>query len=431
MQNMLKHVRAKFSPYVNEFENKADTLLEKKFAAKDADGLRAAVLALMQEDAVALAVWCERQYKGYASLTKEVRTQLYENLKAIKSSFQSYSFMQVPDEDALFLELYEKEIPAEELKARHRQIQYLKQIMEYFRTQIAYEPQKGHNIGALLKNPKTGALIGDSHQVVLLYLYLYALKYDVSDLRIKITATKMYLHFEHADIDLEQGVFVKYTREICEIVPVTEALVLNLLDTPKESTDALTIAPTALSRLGEFARLLSNREEIISQNSKIAFRKHVLHQLEQENFDSAMSYAMESKDLEAVQHVAIKATAYYLKKDDFIEAHRYAKHTKDPEGIAKKIYEKEGIAFFNKKNYIRAGEKFKNAENHEYLKKCYAGLFFQEQAKIKHIKLLSELKQNKKTILQMKLYAEKSEDQKLVAYTQGLLDQISGKHKKK
>ncbi len=429
MQNMLKQVRAKFSPYVNDFEKQVDVFLNKVKPDSDPQQVRADATALMQTDVAAVVLWCERQLKGYTSLSKEARTQMYTNLVSIKSSFQSYSFMRVPDEDVLSLELFEKGVNTDNLKSVHRQIQYLKQIMDFFGGQVIYESKKGFSFAMLLRDAQKNLLVGDHHQIMILYVYLYALKYEVADLQLKITPTKTCLHFEGVDIDMEQGTFEKYTKEICELAPITEILALNLLDIPEQISEAFAIAPASLSKVAELANLLSDRVEIVTQNRKIAFRKIVLHHVTAEQFDKAMSFAMESKDIEAVQHVAIKATAFYLKKDDFIEAHRYAVHTKDSETIIKKVHEKEGIAFYNKKNYIRAGEKFKKAGNAAFLKKCYAGLFFQEQTKIKHVKLLSELKQNKKTILQMKLYAEKSEDQKLVAYSQGLLDQVNGKKK--
>ncbi len=427
---MLKKVRATFSPYVNDFEKAADAFLSSLGSNSDQEQVRKNVVALMQNDAASFLLWCERKLKNYASLTKETRSGMYGNLKAIKSSFQSYSFMQVPDVDQIYFELFEKEINTEKLKDYNKQLQYLKQIMEYFRNQVAYEPKKAQGFGALLKNPKTSQLSGDNHQVAILYAYLYALKFDVSDLQVKITPNRVCLHFEGADIDLVYGTFERYINELYEIMPITEALVLNLLDIPDEVEEAFSVSPKSLAKLAELAQLLSDRTEIVEQNRKVAFRKILLHHLEKQDFEKAMRFAQEAEDTEAIQHVALKAAAFYLKKDDFIEAHKYAKQTKDAEGIAKKIYEKEGISYFNKKNYIRAGEKFKKAGNKEFLKKCYAGLFFQEQAKIKHIKLLSQLKENKKTLLQMKLYAEKSGDQKLVKYIQGLLDQVNGKKKK-
>lgn len=415
------------SPYVNESEEKIDHYLKGLSANSNPERVRKKIQELLQADAITFQIWCEHHYKAYASLTKEQRLGMYTNLDSIRSSFQSYSFMQVPDVDSIFLELTEKDINTNNLKSYSRQLQYLKQITSFFNSQVVFHFQQPATFAGFIKDPKKSMLRGDYHQIISLYTYLYSLKYEVADLKIKAMPGHICLHFEGVDIEATTGTFEKYSKEIQEILPITELVVISLLDIPDGAKESYEIPATSLIEAARLAFLLSERKDVVTHNLKVAFRKIIIHLLETNNFETALTYALASKDQEAVHHAALKGTSFYLNKEDFVQARKFSGFTKDRETIRKKIDEREGIALYNKKEYFKAIDKFKDAGHSEFEKKCYVGLFFREQSTVKDIKYISLLKEKRKTLLKMKFYAEKAEDEKLKRYAAGMLRQIGQK----
>lgn len=415
----------KLGTHADEFEERVDRFLSGLTPESDRQEVRRQTLAFMQENAVKFHLLISLRFHKLPPLSKEQRLMLYAHLDTLREAFEAYCFMQVPELDNIYFELFEAGIGTEAVKPFPRELQALRQMMAFFTSQVPLLPQPNSSFVDLLKAPDGGTLFGSCFTTVSLYLYLFALKHEINTLKIKAVPDFIFLHLSGVDIDTSRGQFTLYKEPIQEVIPVVETTAIDLLSiTP--TTDLVNLTPQRLLQAATFCFLVSDREEIISNNLRVAFRKCVLDAITKAQFDQALAYAQTSQDSEAVCHVGLKGASYYLQKCDFVNARRFGQFAKDKTKVLQTISHNEGVKLLNDRQYAKALAIFQKNGNDEYCKRCYAGLFLTLQKEIRAIKYLSELKKRRKTLLQMQAYAAKAEDQRMQQYTALLLKRIGG-----
>ena len=76
--------------------------------------------------------------------------------------------------------------------------------------------------------------------------------------------------------------------------------------------------------------------------------------------------------------------------------------------------------YFDKGDYNNAITAFKNVGDFKLVKKCYEGLYINEQKKLGNIKTSEDLKQNSQIIHNMQEYALKSENNQMIENVRNL-----------
>ncbi|EKD63326.1 MAG: hypothetical protein ACD_51C00292G0001, partial [uncultured bacterium] len=214
---MFKWLLNLFSPYANPFEKKVGKFFKSIKANSNPIDVQMRLRDLMQENLVCVNLFMEKKYKNYKYLKKSVRKQMYANVQILNKEFDQYAATQ-------------SVIPSIEMpKGMEEKIKHLYTIMSYLRPGQHYEYEKAANFGKLLKDPTKEKLIGDCNQIVTLYSHLYARKYPISDLKIKILPGHVCLHFEGLDIEATNGTFKKY-EEFDYLLPITEIISTNIMD---------------------------------------------------------------------------------------------------------------------------------------------------------------------------------------------------------
>ena len=130
---------------------------------------------------------------------------------------------------------------------------------------------------------------GDCNQVVTLYVYLYSLRFDVEDLRIRILPGHVCLHFDGVDLEATNGEFVKY--EDGEVLPITELISTNLLDVSDFRERSGFVSPRVMLKSAQLAYKISSNKGLVSKNLDIIYRNLVFTALKSQDFKAAGFYA--------------------------------------------------------------------------------------------------------------------------------------------
>lgn len=233
-------------------------------------------------------VWLEKKFKGYLYLTKKVRRQMYDDTQIIVKKLEKFCAENIVNIDDL-RKLFNKNgwlFP----DGGEEKLTYLYQIMMFLEPEKYYHYIETTSFGKLLRNPDKEKLEGDCNQIVTLYIYLYALKFSVSDLRIKLLPEHVCLHFREIDIECTNGQFAKY-RENPDTLPVTEIISTNLLDLKDFREDAQRITPQIIIKSAQLAYAISSLKSMVAKNLQIAYRNMAIAALKNHEYESAIFFA--------------------------------------------------------------------------------------------------------------------------------------------
>ena len=284
-----------------------------------------------------------------------------------------------------------------------------------------YVYRESCTFGELLKDPVKSQLIGDCNQIVTLYIYLYSLKYDTNDLKIKTLPGHVCLHFKGLDIEATNGQFALYDNKDQKILPVQEIVSVNLLDTTDSYFKTHKISPKAFLESARLAYLISSEREIVNNNLKAAYNNIVNDLVKKGDYKLALSYAKVSKNNALINYVGHNGALFYLQKNDYSKALYFANYADKNRELKNNIIYNQGINLYQQNKYQQAINAFKQINNVDLIKKCYIGLFYKEQEKLTKLATKQDIINNKSTIQKMNSYAKHSGEKSLIDYTNNLM----------
>ncbi|PIQ77975.1 hypothetical protein COV82_02250 [Candidatus Peregrinibacteria bacterium CG11_big_fil_rev_8_21_14_0_20_46_8] len=325
-----------FSHYAHPFEKKADRFFRSVRSTSSSRGVQKKLEGLMQENLAVLNLWLEKRYKNYKYLNKRTRRKMYKDLELLKQAFERFTNEHTvqPSAIAHTLKILHLKMPPDMDK-----MIYLAKMMHYLRPGAHYEYQAGANFGKLLRDPRHQKLIGDCNQIVTLYVFLYAQKYPVGDLHIKLLPEHVCLHFQGVDIEATNGTFQNY-KDFEALLPITELIPTNLLDIADIEAQQAHVDPRAVVKAAQLAVLVSSQRSIVERNLKIAYRNLGILLMHQHEYESAIFYFAKLGDHDLITAANHNAAIYFLKKYKYREALHYALKTKDFE-LERAIYLKQ------------------------------------------------------------------------------------------
>lgn len=423
MLNLIFKITDFFSPYANSFEKKLDKFLSKITPQSHRYSIEKKVRDLMQEDLVAFHLWTERRYKGYLYLHKRKRRELYSNTQKILEDFRNFQKNHHIDLKQVRETIEELGVPSSHFDNFQTQLEYLCQIMAYFNpNRGSYVYRESSNFGGLLSDPTTEKLVGDCNQIVTLYTYFFSLKFDINDLQIKTPHQHVCLHFKGIDIEATNGQFAHYS-DVPRVLPITELMSVNLLDTTDSYVKTHPISPESLLESSKLAFLLSSNEDIVKNNLNAAFNNLIRVLVAENKFDIAFDHAQQSHDKDLINFVAHNAVVYNLNRNNFTVARRFLSYLNDPK-LTYAVDHAEAIKFFNNKKYDRALSIFRKINDDQMIKKTYAAQAIALQSKLANIKTVDDLRKKSSTLYKMRDLANKSGDNKLIEHVDSMLKQI-------
>lgn len=345
MINFLKWLILLFSPYVNFFERKVNKFFQNVKSTDNIFTIQKNLLELMQKDLVIVNIWLEKKFKGYNYLTKGVRRKMYRDTQAIIKKFEEFSEKFLVDEEKLKMEIEAKGISYP--SGNFEQLKHLACICDFLEPGKHYEYIKTSSFGKLLRDPNKEKLQGDCNQIVTLYIYLYSLKFPLSDLQIKLLPEHVCLHFRGVDVEDTAGDFTKYS-EFDHLLPVTEIISTNLLDLNDFREDAQTISEREMVKGAQLAYAISSLKELVEKNLEVAYHNLGVSAMKMNDFKAAVFYLSKTKKRDALATAYNNACAYYVEKKDFEKAKYYASESGNQD-LKKKI---EKIQWSNRYNEL-------------------------------------------------------------------------------
>lgn len=391
MMKVLKWLFFLFYPYVNFFERKVDKFFQNVKSTDNIFSIQKNLLELMQKDLVMVNVWLEKKFKGYTYLTKGVRKKMYKDTLAIVVKFNEFLEGYKLEESQLKMELDSKGMTYP--SGNFEQLRVLSAITEFLRPGLYYEYIKTSSFGKLLRDPNKEKLQGDCNQIVTLYIYLYSLKFPLSDLQIKLLPEHVCLHFRGVDIEATAGQFTKYD-EFDHLLPVTEIISTNLLDLNDFREDTQKVSERAMVKSAQLAHAISSLKELVEKNLDVAYYNLGISAMRGNDFKTAVFYLSKTKKQDTLKTVYNNACAYFVNKKDFEKARYYASESGD--GDLKKRIEK--IQWSNKYNELAK--------------------------KVGGVKTTADAKKFKSYYREMRDLAGKLDDSKLKAQVDDILRQI-------
>ncbi|MBI5754580.1 hypothetical protein HZA40_05600 [Candidatus Peregrinibacteria bacterium] len=420
MMNFLKWFFGLFSQYVSPFEKKVDKFFVNIKSTDSIGSIKDKLLALMQENLMIVNVWLEKKFKGYIYLTKSMRRQMYANtLLIIKKLEEFCTGHEIKiDELRIFFKDQGFAFPdGDEVK-----LAYLYQIMMFLEPGKYYRYISTASFGKLLRDPNKEKLEGDCNQIVTLYIYLYSLKFPLSDLQIKLLPEHVCLHFREIDIECTSGQFAKYT-ENRDVLPVTEIISTNLLDLSDFREDAQVITPEVIVKSAQLAYAISSLKTMVAKNLNIAYHNLAVAALNSHKFDSAIFFFDKAGDREQLLAVYRNATVYYTGLKNFQKALFYASKSGDHD-LEKNVKFNQAVELFNQNSIDHALEIFSSLGDEKMKKACYQKQYNQLVGQVAHVKTLQEAKNSKSTYQKMLVLAEKMGDSSLAESVRGTLSKI-------
>ena len=384
MLNFLRKFILFFTPYVSLFEMKVDRFFKNIKSTDSIFTIKKRLENLMQMDLIVVNIWMEKKYKGYLYLSKGVRRKMYKNTSKIVRKFN----------DSIRINPIKRDqIPVEFGLIDEEKMIYLAQIMNFLMPGKYYEYIETSSFGKLLNNPDEQKLEGDCNQIVTLYIYLYSLKFPISDLLIKLLPEHVCLHFHGVDIEATNGTFAKY-KVFEHILPATEIISTNLMDLSDFREDAQKIPERTMVKSAQLAFAISSLKSFVAKNLNITYRNLGVAALKTNNFETAIFYLSKTDDREALTSAYKNAAIYYMNSGNTAKAELYADKSND----------------LNFKNDI---------------KKSIASKQYNELAKkVAHVKTTQDAKQYKYTFQKMLELARIIGDDALINNVRDILNKI-------
>jgi len=369
-----------FSVYIDPFEKKVDKFLKgvKRKSKRDLE-------VLVQEDLVKLSIFLEYKFKGYKKLKKSYRKKLYQNIELIKEDFQEFF---EEENDAIDISQHALSIPVELRCDDH--FKYILAIMHYLNPDDILEYRESSNFEKILRNPKEERLVGDCNQIVTLYIYLFSLKYSVSELQIKILPDHVCLHYNGIDIETTSGSLADYD-EYSFISSVEEIVATNILDISDPDEKQYSISAKNMLKSAELAYQFSSHRIIVEKNLFLAYHNVAVYYANQKNFSKAILFANKTGNTKMQRDIARMEASYFLKN----------------------------------KKYNSAAEKFRKINDRESEKACYQNELADLFGSIKNLKTIPEFKNKKATLRRMKELAIKVDSNQVLGFVNDVLKKIN------
>ncbi|QQR83966.1 hypothetical protein IPJ72_02080 [Candidatus Peregrinibacteria bacterium] len=369
MFNIFERILWLFSSYTDPQERKVGEFLN-AVSHTPSHYQKQQLIALMQTDLVRLNLMLEYRFKGYKKLNKSYRKQCYTNAEKMK---------------ALFL----KKNMSERRMASNEKLNYLMQIAHFLKPGQYYQYEKNVAFERMLKDPGQSKLIGDCNQIVTFYIYLYSLKFPVTDLKIKLLPDHVCLHFEGKDLEATLGILTEY-KNYDFIGSIEEIISTNLLDVPDLKQKRQSVSARNFLRASKLAKAISTHKAITEHNLKIAYQKIVVELLKEKKFSQAREFAKESHETKLVESVM--------------------KH--------------EGLEKMNQKKFEAARKLFNKIKFQEGLKACDQNELYEQMEKIKHCKTIKDYRQKLKNLNRIKVLARSIDNTEIIAFTERILSAI-------
>lgn len=414
-----------FSRYTDPAERRVGRFLARVGEHDTSQRTKQRLIDLLQGHIAVINLWTEHRYKGYRYLKKSKRRQLYRNLAAIQADFDAFATEQTVDYEQLLHHVKQRGGDTAKLRPYREQLSHLALIMRYLSPRAGrYTYRASSSFGRLLVDPQSETLEGDCNQIVTLYLSLYATKFDIRDIELTVYPGHVALHFNGVDIETTNATFTRYDKPGQATVPVQEIVSINLLDTTDSHFRQYTVAPEVFLEAARLAHVLSSNRAIVAQNLRAAYQKTVNYLAKQGDYSKALVFARQSRDVELISYVAHNGALHYMKKQQYPAARKLAAHALKKQELLQSINYSEGVYYYKAKKFHDAIRAFGRAGRQDMVQRCYEGLYFEEQAKIKGIKTVTELQSHKKTIRSMQHNAKKSGNTKLVQHANKLMKQL-------
>lgn len=411
--------------FFSVYSHKAEKDLAKFFNRLDENqspiSIADRLIKLIQQDIVILNVFLEWRYKGYKYLNKKTRKILCQNAILIKQDFERYCQQSSLDYHHIFSQLDQLGIKYDKVAIKKDELVYLKNIMDYLSPNNGlYVYQATSTFGNLLKNPANEKLSADCNQIVTLYIYLYSQRYNVTDLKLLSLPKHVAIDFCGLGIEATSGSFIAKSINDKKILPVQEIVSINLLDISDSNFKTYKITPELILQSSRMAYIISSNRDIVVNNLSSAYKKITQSLIDKNDYHKALDYAKRSRDQELISYTGHNAAVYYMDKNNFKLAKKFANYYLEKQKLLTTIYHNQGIYCLNHKKYLEAIKAFSQIRRDDLVRKCYVGLFHQEQSKLGSKFTSETIRQNKAVIANMKSYAKKSGDSTLIDYVRKL-----------
>lgn len=410
-----------FSRYTDPVERSVAKFFAGVSESDSPDKLARRLIDLAQNHLAVVNLLTERQYKGYDYLSKSTRRDLYENLEAIKQDFLRFAENDKPDINKLLGDIKSKGVDTSALSTRKPQLLHMASVMNYLSPKNGrYVYRASSSFGRLLRDPQYDKLEGDCNQIVTLYIVLFGLKFDVSDLKLTIYPGHVALHYCGIDIEATNATFVRYQKPGQQTAPLHEIVSVNLLDTTDINFSKSAVNPEVFLQAARLAYVVSSNRQLVKKNLEIAYQNTVAHLVSQDNYEQALKYARTSKDHELIESVAQRGAAYLIKHTDFSGARRMAGYSSRRIDLIDSADRAEAAHLYNLKQYQAAAKIYSRVSDVVMLANCYRALYLVEQSKLKGVKTASDLKNHAGVVRNLERYAKKSGDTALIKHAKSL-----------
>lgn len=418
---VLKKAYYALSSYTDSNERRVAKFFSSLHEDSDYHEVRAELVGLLQTNIIAINLWSEYKYRQYKYLKKPLRRTLYHNARLIKVDFLNFQKGFQISWEQVAMEIDRVGARSAALAKHHEKIMYLTAIMAYLSPHSGrYIYRKSSTFGALLRDPQRERLAGDCNQIVTLYIYLYSLRYDISELQLKTLPEHVALHFGGLDIEATSASFAKYDEPSQAVLAIEQIVPLNLLDVSDEYFKTHEVSAEAALESARIAYIVSSQRPLVAKNLAIAYNNAVVEMVKKNAFKKAMVYAKDSRDKGLINMVGSNAALYYLKQNQFKSALDYAHYSQEKGNLEKIIYQNEGAYYFNKGRYSEAISAFQKINDRDAVRSCYVALFNNEQRKLGSMSTTDDIKNNRSVIYSMDNYAKKSGDHGLIGYVSEL-----------
>ncbi|MCC6643198.1 hypothetical protein IT411_00430 [Candidatus Peregrinibacteria bacterium] len=425
---MLHPIWNPFSKYADGFEKKVDRLLRSSNVMGIFEAQRR-VSELMQEDVIKLNLWLEARFKGYRYLSRGARKRMYANTEARTEEFKRYVATATVHEEAIIANLKHLELPIPSLPGDMDRIRWIVAIMGFLAPGGGrFEYLVGASFGKLLTDPrKKQKMIGDCNQIVTYYVYLYSLRFPVTDLEIKLPKDHVCLNFKGLDIEATAGAFANY-NEVKKTLPISELISTNLLDVSDFRDKQLEISARDFLNASELAFNLSSERELVVKNLRAACHNVAVDALNGNDYETAEFFAQKlgtqtAEDQALIGTIYHNAIIYFVKEHKFSKARYYLGKSNEGE-MRRYIDEQEGAYEFEHGSLSKARELFRSAGNLDMVKATYGKEYNQIQARVAGLRDLETMKSHRSDYEKMLDLARKMEDSSLAENISKILNQL-------
>lgn len=419
--NIISRIFYLFSEYTDPTERRVGRFFGRVNERTAPHMIEASLIKLLRDDVAVINLWTERRYKGYDYLTKRKRKELYANLELIRQDFIAFSSRQSVDIDQVLTLVRSKGVDTARLRTVSERLMYLVMIMRYLSpARGKYVYHESSSFGRLLRDPTKETLEGDCNQIVTLYIALYAMRYDVTDLKLTVYPGHVALHFYGVDIETTNGEFASYQKQDQVVAPIHEIVSINLLDTTDTNFEKSTVNPEVFLQAARLAYVVSSHRALVKRNLEVAYKNTVNHLLQKSDYTQALSYARQSTDYELIEVSAHNGALHASKQGDFSGARQFAGYSQRKTELLRLIDQSEAAQLFNTKQYERAAKLYERLGDKDMSRKSYYGAYGEEQRKLKGAKTVADIKSHANTIRTMQRYARASGDAGLQNHADGL-----------